>query len=358
MALSSMSCNGTMNQTKQNGQISSQDTSRPGLLQDSQPGRDIFEKDTALQALRAERRNERLSEKGDDSAIIASMEALAPRANSSTAIFSIDENTGQVKGCPMVKLREVYEEKDYGKIRSTGANIEFSSLPAAFRQSIKSKIKPLLAEAGFQPEPEEEAKNPESYITNLFQLDNSYLAALGDPHGGGIKMLLFFDRDGAGLKHTIRLDAELPMPIFYINKPKSHIGLSSGVSSPFYVFNSSGGLLIKGDFNEYTGDSGTSYGPVVVSDRFEYMMLANNISYLYKGKNEVLKTVGHSFYIDDSADILSYGSGRHRWVIQNINTKEIAYQMDNPNLRMLFNNSGQYFFQSTTTKKIYLYEVQ
>lgn len=358
VTLSSMSCNDSMNQTKQNGSLKSQDKTKPDPLSNTQKKQDIYSKDSALQVLRTERRNERLANAGNDSAIIASMDALSPRPNSSTARFSLDENTGIVKNCPIVKLMEVYEEKDYGKINSANANIDFSSLPANFQQNIKSKIKSLLSEPDLKEEYEEEVKDYDSYISYIYQLDASYLVAIGDAHGGGIKMLLFFDSDNATMIKASRLDAELSLPIFYINKSKSHFGLSSSVSGSIYVFDSSGNLLVKGDFEGLTGDKGTSYGPVVVSDRFEYTMLTNNISYLFKGKKEVLKTAGHSFYIDDADDLLSYVLGRHQWIIQNINTGEVVYQMDNPNLRMLFNNSNQYFIQSIPTNKIFRYEVQ
>ncbi|MCB9274366.1 MAG: hypothetical protein H6564_10025 [Lewinellaceae bacterium] len=354
----SASCNGTKNQPQHDAQLAGHSEAKPDIPDDAHRGKGIFEKDSALQALRTERSNERLANAGDDSAIIASMEALTPKANSSTSIFTIDENTGQTEGCPKIKLMEVYEEKDYGKVNNAGAHVEFSSLPDAFQKNIISKITSSLDEVRSQADTGEDDSSPESYISDLFKLGHTYLVALGTPHGGGIKMLLFFDDDGATLKQTSELGAELYMPIFYINKPRSHFGLSSGVSGPIYVYDSSGNLLLKDDFNKLTGDNGTSYGPVVVSDRFEYMLLANNISYLYKGKNVVLKTVGHSFYINDADDILSYGVGRHQWAIQDIHTGAIIYQMNNPELRLLFNNSNQYFFQSIANKKIYRYEIK
>nr|MBP7274039.1 hypothetical protein [Saprospiraceae bacterium] len=222
--------------------------------------------------------------------------------------FTIDENTGEVKGCPYLRLVGVYDKNQIW--------VE-DSIKRVENKSRFKKLLPKLEKAWLGTKEivksDEFPDGEDRYPTNgIFSSDGNYIAVPdGMAHGGYVDKIYFFDSYG-NLLRKVLLDKELSIPICNFNTEGTFFIVSDGVQGDFYFFTAEGSLVRKGDFNKWTGDNGNSYGINMISKSGKYWLLRNNESFLFSRSNELISKllVGGNTIIDDENNrvLFTYGS--------------------------------------------------
>jgi hypothetical protein len=211
-----------------------------------------------------------------------------------TKYFTIDENTGEVIGCPLLKLAGEYNWKE-------------DSINNAKEQAKFNKLLPKLEKAWLGTKEivrsEEFPEGEDRYPTHgLFSKNDEYLVVPdGFAHGGTVNKIYFFNKKGE-LVSKYELGFHLQVPNYRFNDEKTFFILSSSVSPYFYFFYPDGRLFKKGNYHEMTGDNGTSYGTPLVTETGKNWILKNNLNWVYKNENEFLnKIYGNIICINDNS---------------------------------------------------------
>ena len=132
------------------------------------------------------------------------------------------------------------------------------------------------------------------------------------------------------------------------NQEKTFFMLSSGVGPKFYFFYPDGKVFKKGDFHEFTGDNGTSYGGNFISKSCKVWCLSNNLKYYFNDKSKLTSTISNS--------ILSINENTQLGLFyKNINLKKGIYIYEIIDL-----NNSKCIYQSNeilTPKRNFKYEI-
>jgi hypothetical protein len=264
-----------------------------------------------------------------------------------TKYFTIDENTGEVIGCPLLKLAGVY-------------NWQEDSLNNAKEQAKFDKLLPKLEKAWLGTKeiiksvefPEGEDRYP---THGLFSKNDEYIVVPdGFAHGGTVNKIYFFNKKGE-LVNKYELGFHLQVPNYSFNNEKTFFILSSSVSPYFYFFYPDGRLFKKGNYHEVTGDKGTSYGDNTISSSGDFFVLRNNITRLYDNNYNLINqfNVGGNCMFKSNYLLFTYGSNI---TIFNLKSRKIEY-----NSKIINNNEigifekGKYFI--TNKNKRYEYSI-
>lgn len=286
--------------------------------------------------------------------VMAEKKKYTVQPDENTKKFTIDPETGEVNGCPYIKFKEFQDDAYW-----TEKKLKRDSLKARFA-AIKPKIRPAIMEGHEgelwygDPRNVEIEGTPEAAhagrgpIGFLYTDDGQYLIVpAGYPHGGTMEEIFFFDTVGNLLSKTV-LDRPLNMPSVDFNAEQTFVIVSDGVSGDFYFFRPNGELFRKGNFNELTGDRGTSYGKPVISENGKYWVLNNNLRWVFEqGGNNILKTNLFISEIDEHEKIalcheyinlmrkevklyiLNLESNKLIWYSNNFQLKNFSYEINN-----------------------------
>lgn len=223
------------------------------------------------------------------------------KPDSNTIHFTIDPKTGKVEGCPYIEFKGIYDQRE-------------DSIRYAKEQQKFDKLKPKLEKAWLGTKeitiseefPEGEDRYPSS---GFFSKNDEYIIVPdGYAHGGTVNKVYFFNKKGELIK-VFKLGYDLQVPNYEMNAEKTFFILSSSVSPQFYIFYPDGRVFKQGDFHEVTKDYGTSYSLPIISENGKYLILRNNINWIYSEDKLVLKSTDPILDInEDTNTILSYKS--------------------------------------------------
>ena len=227
--------------------------------------------------------------------------ALKPDSN--TKFFTINPETGEVNGCPLIKFKGVLDDAYWEKQKKKRDSLraKFASIRPKLRSVIMKGKKnelwygdPKNVEIEDTPEAVHSGRGPVGFLYS--DDETKLIVPVGYPHGGMMDEIFFFDTKGKLLtKH--KLDRPLNMPSVEFNTEQTFVIVSDGVKGDFYFFKSNGELFKKGNFNKLTGDKGTSYGKPMISESGKYWVLNNNLRWFFN-KNGVNVLKSNLFVID------------------------------------------------------------
>ena len=234
--------------------------------------------------------------------VMAEQQKYVAVPDDDTKFFSIDPETGEVLGCPLIKFIGFYDEKYY-----ENAINRKDSLRNVLK-ALKPKLKPFIMEGkdemwygdpknveltGGSPEAVHDGRGP---VNVLFTKDGErIIVPAGYPHGGSIDEIFFFD-DNLNLLAHHKLDRTLYMPYVSLNAEETYVILSNGVSGDFYFFTRDGKLERKGVVKDVTGDGGTSFGYCNISKNGEYWSLENNLTWLFNKEGKLISKFPYTIY--------------------------------------------------------------
>ncbi len=291
--------------------------------------------------------------------LIDEKEKFKLTAGPETQNFSIDTKTGEVIGYPFFKIQGE-EGRNNKRKKSKSLRTNFLKIKPKIRSNLMQDRKgelwygdPKNAEIEGTSEAVHSGRGPTGF---LYTEDGNYLIVpVGYPHGGVTDELFFFDSNGIFISKTT-LDRSLNMPFVEFNAEQTFVSVSDGVSGDFYFFKIDGSLVRKGNFNEITKDKGTSYGKPIISETGDFWILQNNLGYLFENDSLVTKISGHNFFIDEHRKLLYYDTGG-KFVITDIENKEIKYQLIQKDILLLSIQGRQIRLQNLINKKKYSYEI-
>ena len=232
------------------------------------------------------------------------------KPDSDTKFFTINPETGEVSGCPLIKFKGVLDDVYWNdqKNKRDSLRAKFAAIRPKLRAVImKGKENelwygdPKNVEIEGTPEAVHSGRGPVGF---LYSDDNIKLVIpVGYPHGGMMDEIFFFDIDGNFLSKTV-LDRPLNMPTVDFNDEQTFVIVSDGVRGDFYFFKFNGELFKKGNFNELTGDRGTSYGKPIISKSGKYWVLNNNLRWFFNKKGvNVLKSNLSVIDLDENLNV-------------------------------------------------------
>ncbi len=233
--------------------------------------------------------------------VLAEMEKHKVLPDENTKLFTIDPNTGEVQGCPLIKLKGILDEKYYAEEKK-----KRDSLRQKF-ELIKPILRPVIMQGSNElwygdpknveiegtPEAVHSGRGPTEYIFN--KSGTRLIVPVGYPHGGTLQEIFFFNNNN-NLLANYKLDRPLDMPYVSLNAEETYVIVNSGVSGDFYFFTIDGKLERKGNFNKLTGDKSNSYGYNYISETGKYWVLSNNLSWLYSRNGELLSKFPYTLY--------------------------------------------------------------
>jgi hypothetical protein len=266
--------------------------------------------------------------------VFAEQEKYKVLPDENTKFFTIDPNTGEVKGCPLIKLKGVLDEKYYAEEKKERDSLKqkFELIKPSLRSVIMHDSNelwygdPKNVEIEGTPEAVHSGRGPTGYIFN--KLGTRLIVPVGYPHGGTMQEIYFFDNNNNLLaKH--KLDKAIDMPYVDLNDEETFVIVSNGVSGDFYFFTIDGKLERKGNFNELTGDKGNSYGYNYISETGKYWLLSNNLDYVFDRSGNILHkfNIGGNCFIDEKNNriFFTYGS---KISIFSLSSNSLKYQSD------------------------------
>lgn len=160
------------------------------------------------------------------------------------------------------------------------------------------------------------------------------------------------------LTNVVKLSADVQTPNFKVSNDGSFFTISSFTNDKFYVYSYTGDLVVNSNYKEYDNSFGTSYGGVYVDNSGGYLLLQNNISRLYHGKENILSTSGYNFLFDEENNRLIYLLNRDTLIIQSIENGSILYEIQGDEIQFLSISNGYVLAQSGITKKMLVYETK
>lgn len=265
------------------------------------------------------------------------------KPDSNTIFFTIDPNTGKVNGCPILEFKGIYDWKK-------------DSILLVREQEKFDNIKPKLEKAWMGTKkiivsdefPEGEDRYPSSGFFS--KNDEFVIVPDGNAHGGTIDRVYFFDKRGNLLK-LFKLGYNLNVPNFGMNSEKTFFVLSSSVSPKFYIFYPDGRIFMQGDYHKITKDHGTSYGAPIVSESGNYLVLRNNLSYLYDKNLNLLSKLriggNGTFNSNLNAFLYTYGTGISILNLENLKITYNSKSWNNGEIG-IFQNSNLYLDNKET----------
>lgn len=266
--------------------------------------------------------------------VLADMDKYKVKPDKNTKMFTIDPNTGQVQGCPHIKLKGILDEKYYAEEKKTRDSLrqKFASYKPLLRPIIMQGSDelwygdPKNVEIEGTPEAVHSGRGPTGYIFN--KSGTRLIVPVGYPHGGRMQEIYFFDSNHNLLaKH--KLDNALDMPYVNLNAEETFVTVSSGVSGDFYFYSIDGKLERKGNFNKLTGDNSNSYGYNYISETGKYWVLSNNLNYIFDRYGKVIKklNIGGNCLIDEVNNNIFYTYGS-QISIYNLVSQTLEFQSD------------------------------
>lgn len=269
--------------------------------------------------------------------------------DSNTISFTIDPKTGIVNGCPLIEFKGIYDWKE-DSLLWVREQVKFDNIKSRLEKAWMG-TKEIVVSDEF-PEGEDRYPSKGFFSKN----DEFVIVPDGHAHGGTIDRVYFFDKNGNLLK-LFKLGYNLEVPNFEMNAEKTFFVLSSSVSPKFYIFYPDGRIFIQGDYHKITKDHGTSYGAPIVSESGNYLVLRNNLSWLFdKNLNLLtkLKMGGNgTFNSNLNAFLFTYGT---EVSILSLKSMKISYKSKSWNNGEigLFQNSKLYLDYN---KARYEYEI-
>lgn len=213
--------------------------------------------------------------------------------NSAVQYFSIDPTTGEVEGCPYLKL---IGEVDHESLK------EKRKAMRSFKDSITPTIRNLIPADEYElwygaPNNTGEAAHDGMGPLWVDRTDDGkrIIVPIGYPHGGDMTSIYFFDGNMNLLNHY-KMEQPLVVPYYRLNPEQTFYIVESAVRGTYFFFDRDGNLFRKGDFEETTGDHHTSYGGNTISETGKYWLLANNTDYLLFGDSIINKFTNSSSF--------------------------------------------------------------
>jgi len=282
--------------------------------------------------------------------VIAAKEKYTLKPDKDTKFFTIDPNTGKVKGCPLIKFKG-YLDDAYWEQRKRERKLfrkKFAELLPKIRKDIMQGHEnelwygdPDNVKITGEPEAIHSGRGP---VGSLFTKNGKIIVVpVGYPHGGAMDEILFYDKN-IKLISRYKLDKTLQMPNVSLNAEETFVIVSDGVSGDFYFFTIDGKLERKGNFNKLTGDKGTSYGKPNISKTGKYWSLSNNLTYIFDSNGDLVLKVPYlilkicdenkRIFFTETIDVLNRISLFH---IFNFKTYKLEYISDS------FKNKNYYY---------------
>lgn len=266
--------------------------------------------------------------------VLAEMEKYKVQPDENTKMFTIDTITGEVHGCPLIKLKGILDEKYYAEEKKTRDSLrqKFASYKPLLRPIIMQGSDelwygdPKNVEIEGTPEAVHSGRGPTGYIFN--KSGTRLIVTVGYPHGGRMDEIYFFDNNNNLLaKH--KLDKALDVPYVNLNAEETFVIVSNGVSGDFYFYTIDGKLERKGNFNKLTGDNSNSYGYNYISETGKYWVLSNNLNYIFDryGKEVRKLNIGGNCLIDEVYNNIFYTYGS-QISIYNLVSQTLEFQSD------------------------------
>ena len=270
--------------------------------------------------------------------------------NSGAKVFTINEKTGEVVGCPYLKLVGVYSSMDLWREDSMKAAREKEKFQRLLPKLEKAWLgtKEIVISEEF---PEGEDSYPRS---GYFSLDGKYLIVPdGMAHGGYTDKLYFFDNQGNLLKKY-----SFPEPLIAymgFNSENTHFWVQSQTKSEYWFFTSSGKLVRKSNNSLLTETVSTPIGFNNVSKKGTFWLLGNTNLYHENG-SLIAKIRNESEYsiINEDFDLLSY-IRNNQIKIADIRTNKILFYSNAHFKNLIMHQDAAYI--SFNDYKTYKYEI-
>lgn len=291
------------------------------------------------------------SAKAINQRVLSEVKNYTIQPDGDTKYFTIDENTGEVKGCPLLKLTGQYSWKE-------------DSIANAREKEKFNKLLPKIEKAWLGSKEivvsDEFPKGHDRYPDyGYFSVNDEYLIIPdGDFHSGSIDRLYFFNAKGE-LLNNYKLDNTIEVANIGFNREKTFFMLSSGVGPDFYIFYPNGKLFKKGNFNKFTGDGGTSYGNLNISKTGKFWILKNNLAWIYDFNGKLLNKMPYGSgdcILDEDDKTITYSYGGVLSIV-NLENKKLLYTNIENNGRIINiispSKVSSYFKNNKNNRKIY-----
>lgn len=247
-----------------------------------------------------------------DKELADNIEKYIAKPDAETKYFKIDENTGEITGCPLLKMNALttgdvnVREKNFYDSSKIIKELLLPTIKAYTMESKPSELwygDPRNVEIEGSPESVHSGVGPIGFLRTK---DNSFIIVpIGYPHGGSMYEIIFLDQKG-NLLNRYSFNKTLNAPNILFNKEETFVTISDSGTGDFYIFNIEGELFKKGNYNKLTGDKGTSYGFPLVSKTGKYWALRNNLKYIYRDDELVYISPLNIDYISELSDYAHY----------------------------------------------------
>ena len=218
-------------------------------------------------------------------------------------IFTIDESSGEVKCCDLIK--------HVNTLKYSERNIAQNELSKTEKQNLFKKIN----------------KKGDNLFT-VSTKDKKHHVCIDASHGGYVNALYFFDSK-FNFKNKFTFE-KLQILDVEFNSSENYLCVSGPFNGNFYFFSTEGKLITSGNFNQITGDRGTSYGKIGISTSGEFYMLCNNSCYIFTQKGVLIDKINGgvtSFYISENSRKI-YLILNQKIVIYDVEEKKFKYSSD------------------------------
>ena len=270
--------------------------------------------------------------------------------NIGAKVFTINEKTGEVVGCPFLKLAGVYNSIELGRVDSMKAAKEKEKF-----ERLLPKLKKVWLGTKEIVKSEEFLEGEDSYPkSGYFSTDGKYLIVPdGMAHGGYTDKLYFFDTQGNLLKKY-----SFPEPLITymgFNSENTHFWVQSQTKSEYWFFTSSGKLVRKSNNSSLTETVSTPIGFNNVSKKGTFWLLGNTNLYHENG-SLIAKIRNESEYsiINEDFDLLSY-IRNNQIKIADIKTNKILFYSNAHFKNLIMHQDAAYI--SFNDYKTYKYEI-
>lgn len=271
--------------------------------------------------------------------LMAEKEKYKVKPDAQTKTFTINPETGEVSGSPLISFKGVLDEDywQFEKNKRDALRRKFTEIEPKLREDImKGKTgelwygDPKNVEIEGTPEAAHSGRGPIGFLYT--DTGANLIVLVGYPHGGMMDEIFFFNSNGSFIKRH-ELDRPLNMPSVEFNAEQTFVIVSDGVNGDFYFFTIKGELERKGNFNTLTGDKGTSYGKPIISENGMYWVLNNNLRWFYnQAGNNIAKSNLFVAEIDEKLKIalcyeyINLMSKEGRIYVKNIEDNKIIYR--------------------------------
>lgn len=276
---------------------------------------------------------------------------LAPKISESTKVLLIDTFNNKIINSTILKYKGIYiKEKSnnnenidrikYEKLipiiskNWTLDNDSFSSVEFPNLKSLKNR-------------------------TSFDDASHNFLVvAETDSHGGGLSKIYFFNNHGI-LLNSIEFEKTILSPIFGFNNEKTFFYIASLVSPEIFIYKPDGTILLGGNYHSLTGDNGTSYGQPIVSKSGKYIILKNNLAWIFEDKVLISKIKYNGLsVIDEENELIAY-EFKNTLYINDIKENSVKYILPNNNIYLvkIQPNSEIIFTKYANIKNRFSYKV-